>query len=78
MNTMCITLPARICAINGQAAEVETYNVRRTVLLAVEGASHGDWVLIHGGIAVATMSAIEAEETLELIGKLKPSEDSKQ
>ncbi len=67
---MCIALPARICAIDGQAAEVETYDLRRNVLLAVENAGLGDWVLIHGGIAVAKMSALEAEETLELIGKL--------
>lgn len=75
---MCISLPARICAIEGQAAEVETYNVRRTVLLAVEGARLGDWVLIHGGIAVATLSEPEAEETLELLGKLgQPWEEVK-
>ncbi len=74
---MCISLPARISAIEGRAAEVETCQVRRTVLLAVEGARPGDWVLIHGGIAVATLSAPEAEEALELIGKLsKSSEDS--
>jgi hydrogenase assembly chaperone HypC/HupF len=75
---MCISLPAKICAIDGQTAEVETNSGRRSVLLAVEGASHGDWVLLHSGIAVAIMSASEAEETLEFIGKLtQPSEDIK-
>jgi hydrogenase expression/formation protein HypC len=75
---MCISLPAKICAIDGQAAEVESHQFRRNVLLAVEGARLGDWVLIHGGIAVAILSAREAQETLELVGKLvKPSEDGK-
>ncbi len=67
---MCISVPAKICAIDGKVAQVESCNIRRSVLLSVDGARLGDWVLIHGGIAVATLSASEAEETLELLGKL--------
>ena len=75
---MCISLPAKICSIRGRAAEVETYEVRRTVLLHVESARPGDWVIVHSGIAVAIISTEEANETFELIGKLnKPVENRK-
>lgn len=74
---MCISLPAKVCSIDGTAAEVQTYDQRRRVLLHVKGVVPGDWVIVHGGIAVATISAEEARETYDLIGKLNKAPEEK-
>lgn len=67
---MCISLPAKIISIDGQVALVEMNKLRRNVMLAVEGARVGDWVLIYGGAALCLLDEDAALETLRLIDGL--------
>lgn len=68
---MCISLPGKVLAIDGQAAEVETAGARRKVLLAVPDAQVGTWVLIHSGIAIAQLDPGAAQDALQLLSQLE-------
>lgn len=64
---MCISVPAKVIESNSQTAIVEVDGgLRRTVLLAPDLPASG-WVLIHGGIAVATLTDEEASEMQALV-----------
>jgi hydrogenase expression/formation protein HypC len=64
---MCVSLPARIISIDGQVASVEINRLRRDVMLVVDGARVGDWVLIYGGVALTVLDEQTAIETRRLI-----------
>lgn len=65
---MCLAIPSRILSIEGENATIELGGMRREVsLMLVEGASVGDWVIIHAGFAIEKLSEEDAQETLALI-----------
>lgn len=65
---MCLAIPARVISLHDESmATVELGGVRREALLALVDADIGDYVLLHAGIAIATMDCFEAEKTLALI-----------
>jgi len=69
---MCLALPARIVAIEEQSdtATVALGEVRKEISLAlVENVQVGDYVLIHVGYALNTISPDEAEKTLRLFAE---------
>ena len=68
---MCISLPAKIIAIEGLSAEVEINSIKRRVFLSAEGAGVGDWVLVYAGTALAVVDEGSALETLRLINALE-------
>ncbi len=73
---MCLALPARVIAIDGELATVELGGVRKEISLAlVEGVQVEDYVLVHVGYALARVSPEEAERTLALLAEagLEPS-----
>lgn len=62
--------------MDGQAAVVEVYGHKRTVLVTPEGVKPGDWVLIYGPVAIARLEPDEVKETLELLEKMRgPTEE---
>ncbi len=63
---MCISLPARIVSISGRTAEVEIDNIRRRVLLMVDGAVAGDFVLVYAGAALTIVDESAARQTEDL------------
>lgn len=68
---MCLAIPAKINAINGQEAEVEIGNVSRTIgLWLTPDAKIGDYVYIHAGYAISVLDEAEALESLRLIHEL--------
>ncbi len=74
---MCLALPAKIITINEQAdsAIVALGEVKKEVSLAlVENVKPGDYVLIHVGYALNTLSPEEAERTLKLFAEAGLSE----
>jgi hydrogenase expression/formation protein HypC len=77
---MCLAIPARILEIepDGDTATVSLGGVRKPVSLALVGdAAVGDYVLVHVGYALNTISPDEAERTLALMqeaGELDPAE----
>lgn len=69
---MCLALPAKIVTIDEQAdsAVVALGEVKKEISLAlVENVKPGDYVLIHVGYALNTLSPEEAERTLELFAE---------
>jgi len=69
---MCLALPAKIVSIDEaqDTAIVALGEVKKEVSLAlVENVNPGDYVLIHVGYALNTLSPEEAERTLELFSE---------
>ncbi len=69
---MCLALPAKIVTIDEaqDTAIVALGEVKKEVSLAlVENVNPGDYVLIHVGYALNTLSPEEAERTLELFSE---------
>jgi hydrogenase expression/formation protein HypC len=68
---MCLSLPARIIAIDGDMAEVSVGGaVFRAGLQMVEGVKPGDYVLLHAGFAIGKLREEEALETLRLLEEM--------
>jgi hydrogenase expression/formation protein HypC len=69
---MCLAIPAKIISIDEQMdmAIVAIEGIQKEISLAlVEGVSVGDFVLVHVGYALNTVSPEEAEKTLELMAE---------
>jgi hydrogenase expression/formation protein HypC len=70
---MCLAIPGEIVELladRADLAKVDVAGVRRAVsigLLADEGVSVGDWVLVHVGFAMSKIDEKEAAATLELL-----------
>ena len=68
---MCLAVPVRIVAIDGDEAETEIAGVRRRVSIALTPeAKLGDYVLLHTGYAIGVIDEAEAEETLKLLEEI--------
>ncbi|HHG8772800.1 TPA: HypC/HybG/HupF family hydrogenase formation chaperone [Raoultella planticola] len=71
---MCIGIPGRICAIDGNLAKVEVCGIQREVDLTLVGSVDqqgqprlGQWVLVHVGFAMSVINEAEARDTLEAL-----------
>ncbi len=62
---MCISLPAKIVAVKGNAATVEIGCQQRTVLLMFAGAAIGDWVLMYSGAALRKLESFDCVDFLK-------------
>jgi hydrogenase expression/formation protein HypC len=68
---MCLAVPVKIVAIDGDEAETEIGGVRRRVSIALTPeAKVGDYVLLHTGYAISIIDEAEAEETLKLLEEI--------
>lgn len=68
---MCLAIPMRITAIDGQLATIETDGLeQRASLVLVPAAKVGDYVLVHAGYALNVIDEAEAQETLELLREI--------
>jgi hydrogenase expression/formation protein HypC len=68
---MCLAIPVKIVAIDGDEAETEIAGVRRRVSIALTPeAKRGDYVLLHTGYAIGVIDEAEAEETLKLLEEI--------
>ena len=63
---MCLAVPGRIVAINGDTADVDFGGVIRQANVSMVEASVGEWAVVHAGFAIEIMDEEEAEETLKL------------
>ncbi len=68
---MCLSVPAKILALTQAKAKVEVYGLQKEVFLACEGARVGDWVLVHGTIALHVLEPEAAGETIKLLEALR-------
>ena len=64
---MCLAVPAKITAIDGDEAVLDYGGVTRKANISMlSGVSIGDYVLVHVGYAISKMDEAEALETLKL------------
>jgi hydrogenase expression/formation protein HypC len=64
---MCLAIPARVTTISGDKAQVDFgRGVLREVNVSLVDVKIGDYVLVHAGYAIQTMSQKDALETLNL------------
>ena len=67
---MCLAVPFQVTEVVGTRAKVALAGHCREADMSLVGpVSPGDWVLLHAGFAIETLSAEEARETLELMGQ---------
>jgi len=70
---MCLGIPMQIKAIDGHTARCEAKGVERDVslfLLTGDEVSVGDYVMVHVGYAIQTMTEQEARSTWELYDEM--------
>ncbi len=68
---MCLGIPVKVVAIDGQLAVVDVGGARREVsLLLLDDVRPGDWVILHAGFAIQKMDEEEAAKTLALLREL--------
>jgi hydrogenase expression/formation protein HypC len=68
---MCVGLPGRVTEINDGSLTVNVSGAEREVSAELLGKiAVGDYVMIHAGIAIARITAEEAEETQDILGEL--------
>jgi hydrogenase expression/formation protein HypC len=74
---MCLGVPGRVVAVDGNTATVDFWGVRRQVLLDVvdEPVAVGDYVLNHVGYAIRRIPESEIAETLALFEQLLAQDD---
>ena len=68
---MCLSIPARITALEGTTATVDVAgNTRRADVTMIEDPSVGDYVLLHAGFGIQRVDEEEAHETLRLLREI--------
>lgn len=68
---MCLSVPAKVIEIKGENAKVSTGGTEYTASLAMlDNVEIGDYVLVHTGFALQTISEEEAAETFKLLNEL--------
>lgn len=68
---MCLGIPAKILAVEGDSAVIEVGGARREIsVMLVDAASAGEWVIVHAGFAIGKLSGEEAEKTLALFREI--------
>jgi hydrogenase expression/formation protein HypC len=75
---MCLAIPGQVLEIvdeSNRLARVDVAGVRRNVNIGLldgdgNGATPGDWVLIHVGFAMSKVDEDEAKATLELLQRM--------
>jgi hydrogenase expression/formation protein HypC len=68
---MCLAVPVKVVAIDGNEADVEIGGVKRRVsIVLTPEARVGDYVLLHTGYAINVVNEAEAQETLKILEEM--------
>jgi len=69
---MCLAVPTKILALDGNVATVDVQGVRARVRLDALGdeVRIGDYLLVHAGFAIRRLDPEDARETLALFDEL--------
>ncbi|MEO0071702.1 MAG: HypC/HybG/HupF family hydrogenase formation chaperone [candidate division WOR-3 bacterium] len=68
---MCLAVPTRIVAINGEVALGEVSGVQREVsIVLTPGVKVGDYVIVHAGFAIQVLDRKAAEENLKILSQM--------
>ncbi|GAB4366311.1 MAG: HypC/HybG/HupF family hydrogenase formation chaperone [Deltaproteobacteria bacterium] len=68
---MCLGIPAKVLAVEGETASVEVGGATREVsVILLDGVEPGEWVILHAGFAIQKLDPEEAEKTLALLREI--------
>jgi hydrogenase expression/formation protein HypC len=68
---MCLAVPSKIIKIEGVKATVQSENhTHEADLSLLDGAQVGDYVLVHGDLAINKVPGDEADRILKMISKI--------
>ena len=71
---MCLSIPARVVEIVGNAAKVDVGGMLREISTDLcPDVAPGEYVLIHAGFAIQKVDEEEARQTLDLLKELADS-----
>ena len=68
---MCLAIPGKLVAINGDTGDVDFGGVIKQTNISMVDANIGDWVVIHAGFAIEVMDKDRAEEMIELFADVE-------
>lgn len=72
---MCVGLPAKVVRIQDGMALVDASGARREVSAELlSDIAPGDYVMVHAGLAIAKITAEDAEETEALLRDVEDTE----
>lgn len=72
---MCVGLPAKVVRIQDGMALVDASGARREVSAELlSDIDPGDYVMVHAGLAIAKITAKDAEETDEVLRDVEDAE----
>jgi len=72
---MCLAVPAKIEAIEGENATVSLAGVQaRVAVTLTPEAKVGDYVLVHAGFAITVVDADDARETFAILREMQAPE----
>ncbi len=63
---MCLAIPGKVIAINGETGDIDFGGVIKHTNLSMVDANVGDWVVTHAGFAIEVMDEEDAQETIRL------------
>jgi hydrogenase expression/formation protein HypC len=76
MMSMCLAIPAKVVAIDGELAKVDFgAGVQREVNVTLVEARIDEYVLVHAGYAIQVVDKREAEEALKLWNEILKMEE---
>jgi len=68
---VCLAIPAKIEAIEGDTATVGLGGTRaRVVVSLTPQVKCGDWVLVHAGYAITVLDEADAQETFAILRQM--------
>lgn len=71
---MCLAIPTRLVAIDGEMAVGEVGGVERSVsIMMTPDVKVGDYVIVHAGFAIQKLDRAEAEENLKTLAAMARS-----
>lgn len=72
ISSMCLAVPTRVVAVNGNLATVNVQGVHTQARLDALGepVAIGDYLLVHAGFAIRRLDPEDARETLRLFDEI--------
>jgi hydrogenase expression/formation protein HypC len=68
---MCLALPCKVVAIDGDTATIDVSGMKKDISLALlDDVAIGDYVIVHVGYALTRLDPEEAEKTLALFAEM--------
>ena len=74
MDIMCLAIPMKIQSIHGPSATCEASGLTQTIRMDfIKDACPSDYVMVHAGFAIQTLSEKKALDNFPLLGNIRKS-----